>query len=200
MKRQVLVIGGFAHRVHEEIFNASIAILPDGKFYIYHKLHLWGAEKEIFSPGENLLMPFETPYGKLAMLICYDIWFPETVRALALNGAEVLCVPTNWVPMRHMTASELGLAPMLMQTNSLVNGIYSIAADRIGTERGQDFIGQSVIVGNDGLILSGPASPNESSIMYASINPENIEKERNWSKWNNPINDRRRDILKLSID
>src|SRR5262249_14268864 len=136
----------------------------------YRKNHLWAAENLFFEPG-NLGVPvFHTGIGRIAAAICYDIWFPETFRLAALQGADILCVPTNWVPMAEQPATLPAMANILAMGGAHANSMFVAAADRVGTERGQPFIGGSIIVGCSGWALAGPASPDREEMILAEAN------------------------------
>ena len=93
------LVAGIAERDGRALYNSAVLIGPKGVIGTYRKNHLWAAENLFFEPG-NLGVPvFHSDIGRIAIAICYDIWFPEIFRLAALQGADVLCVPTNWVPM-----------------------------------------------------------------------------------------------------
>ena len=99
------------------------------------------------------------------MAICYDGWFPETYRLAAVQGADIVCVPTNWVPMPAQPDDRPAMATTLTMAAAHSNGMAIACANRIGTERGQPFIGQSLIVGGDGWPVAGPASSDCEEIL-----------------------------------
>ncbi len=76
--------------------NSAVVVGPQGHVATYRKLHLFNDEKSWFEPGGELPV-VDLPFGRLGMVICFDLWFPEAARALALAGAEIIAVPTNWV-------------------------------------------------------------------------------------------------------
>jgi N-carbamoylputrescine amidase len=188
------VVGGVAERDGDRLYNSSVVIGPSGLIGSYRKTHLWNAENTIFTPGDLGFPVFDTALGRLSVLICYDGWFPETYRACALGGADLICVPTNWVPMSGLPAGAPAMATILTQAAAHSNGVYIAAADRIGVERGQAFIGQSVIVADSGQVLAGPASSDAEEIIFATIDVEAARARRTWNQFNNPITDRRPEI------
>ena len=190
----VYIACGLAERDGDNFFNAAILAGPDGFIGKYRKVHLWNRENLFFQRGNMGLPVFETAIGPIGLAICYDGWFPETFRALALRGAQLVCVPTNWVPMAGQAAGEEPIANTLIRAAAHSNGIYIAAADRIGTERGQPFIGRSLIVGPDGLALAGPASAADQEIILASARLGSVESSRKLNQFNNVLGDRRTDI------
>src|SRR5437899_1572516 len=79
-------------------------------------------------------------------VVGYDGWFPEVYRLCALQGADLICVPTNWVPMPGQPAGQEPMAVTLAMASAHSNSMFIACADRVGSERGQAFIGKSLIV------------------------------------------------------
>jgi N-carbamoylputrescine amidase len=92
------VAGGLCERSGEDVFNTAVIVGPAGIVLHYRKLHLFAREAQVFTPGDLGLPVVDTPFGRLGVCICYDLRFVETVRILALRGAEIVLVPTAWVP------------------------------------------------------------------------------------------------------
>lgn len=188
------IAAGLAERDGEDFYNAAMLCGPGGFIGKYRKLHLWNRENLFFVPGNLGLPVFETPIGPLGLLICYDGWFPEAFRTLAVAGAQLVLVPTNWVPMAGQTQADEPIANTLIKAAAHSNGIYIAAADRVGVERGQPFIGRSLIVGPDGLTLAGPASATDPQIILATVEPGRVESYRSLNQYNNVLGDRRIDV------
>ncbi|MCH1999483.1 hydratase, partial [Achromobacter xylosoxidans] len=93
---RIYLVAGIAERSGGRLYNAAIIAGPDGYLGTYRKLHLWGDENLFFEPGDLGLPVFDTEFGRLGVAICYDGWFPEVYRLLALRGADIVAVPTNW--------------------------------------------------------------------------------------------------------
>lgn len=190
----VYVVAGLAERDGDRLFNSAIVAGPQGLIGRYRKLHLWGYEHLFFEPG-NLGCPvFHTEIGRLAAVICYDAWFPETYRMLAAQGADIVCMPTNWVPMPNQPSDRMAMANMLVMANAHSNGLNVICANRIGTERAQPFIGQSLIVGAQGWPLAGPAAADSEEILLARINLKQSRQARHLNPFNDVLRDRRDDV------
>lgn len=188
------VVAGMAERVGERLFNAALIAGPRGYIGTYRKLHLWGDEHLFFESGDLGLPVFHTEIGRLGAIICYDGWFPEVYRLLAMQGADIVCMPTNWVPMPGQPDGQPAMANALAMANAHSNGLNVICADRVGAERGQPFIGQSLIVGAQGWPVAGPASPSGEEILYASINLKKSRSARHLNAFNDVLRDRRDDI------
>lgn len=188
------IVAGIAERDGQRLYNSAVLIGPSGLVGTYRKLHLWDQEHVFFEPGNLGVRVFDIPLGRVSIAICYDGWFPEVYRLASAQGADIVCVPTNWVPM---PAQPLGCPPMattLSMAAAHSNGLMVACANRIGTERGQPFIGQSVIVGGDGWPLAGPALQDREVILYAPIDVQRIRSGRALNAFNHVLRDRRPEV------
>lgn len=177
-----------------KLYNTGVLVGPYGYIGTFRKLHLWHNEKMFFEPG-NLGVPvFFTPIARIAMLNCYDIWFPESWRLAALKGADIVCVNTCWVPIIGQDPSYLPMADYLCMTGAHSNGVFVVAACRTGVEREQPFIGHSLITNPLGFPIGGPASEDKEEILYADINISDARRGKTWSELNAPLRDRRKDL------
>lgn len=191
---KVHVVAGIAEREGDRLYNAAAVLGPGGWLGTYRKLHLWGDEHLFFESGDKGLPVFHTELGRLGVVICYDGWFPETYRLLAMQGVDIVCMPTNWVPMPEQPVDRPAMATTLAMANAHSNGLNIVCANRIGTERGQPFVGQSLIVGAQGWPLAGPASHDAEEILYARINLKASRRARHLNVFNDVLRDRRDDI------
>lgn len=142
------IVYGFVEK-ENSLYNAGALVGPDGLLGHYRKVHLFYKETLFFEPG-NLGFPvFDLPIGKVGMMICFDWFYPESARTLALKGAQIIVHPSNLV-MPH--------CPDAMVTRCLENCVFAATANRIGTEdRGGEkltYIGSSQIVSPKGTILT----------------------------------------------
>ena len=191
---RVTLVAGICERAGDSLYNAAAVIGPAGHIGTYRKNHLWGAEALFFEPGDLGMPVFRTPFGRVAAAICYDIWFPETFRLAALQGADILCVPTNWVPMPNQPPDQPVMANVLAMGGAHANAMFVAAADRVGDERGQPFIGRSLLVGSDGWPLAGPASAAAEEIVLAHLNLSEARRGRSLNAFNQILRDRRTDL------
>jgi predicted amidohydrolase len=188
------LVAGISERDGQALYNAAVVIGPSGHIGTFSKVHLWGAENLFFEPG-NLGFPvFKTPLGRIGTFICYDGWFPESYRLCALQGADIVCIPTNWVPIPGQDERREAMANILCMAAAHSNSIFVAAADRVGVERGQPFIGQSVIVSYTGWPIGGPATPDREEIIYAEANLADARRKRSWNEYNQVLRDRRIDV------
>lgn len=188
------LVAGIAERDGSVLYNAAVVIGPSGHVGTFRKVHLWNEENLFFEPG-NLGFPvFRTPLGRIGTFICYDGWFPESYRLCALQGADIVCMPTNWVPIPGQAKEREAMANILCMAAAHANSVFVAAADRVGVERGQPFIGQSLIVSYTGWPIGGPASPDREDTIYAEANLADARRKRNWNEYNQVLRDRRTDV------
>ncbi len=158
---QLVIVGGFcetASGADDEVFNSAALVDPTGLRAVYRKAHLWDRERLWFTPGDAAPPVVDTPFGRIAVMICYDLEFPEWVRLPALTGAQLLCAPVNW-PAVPRPADERAAEVTRVQADAGVNRMFVAACDRDGAERGVDWVAGSVIVDPDGYPLAGPCEP-----------------------------------------
>ncbi len=193
-KLGVHIVAGINERAGDLLYNSSVVIGPNDYVGTFRKVHLWNEENLFFEPGDLGFPVFKTPIGRISCHICYDSWFPESYRLAALQGADIVCVSTNWVPIPGQDKDREAMANILVMAAAHVNSVFIAAADRIGTERGQPFIGQSLITSYTGWPIGGPASTDKEEIIYAEANLSDARRKRNWTEYNQPLRDRRKDV------
>lgn len=192
-ERGIYLVAGFAERDGHLLYNSAAVIGPKGYLGTFRKVHLWGDEHLFFQPG-NLGFPvFDTPFGRFGVMICYDQWFPESYRSLALQGADIACVATNWVPIPGQDVNQQAMATLIAMSSAHTNSLFVACADRVGEERGQPFIGQSLIAAPSGWPVAGPASATDIEILIASIDVAQARHGKRWNDFNQVVRDRRPD-------
>ena len=194
------IVAGISERDGECRHNSAVLVGPAGRMATYRKLHLYYDEQSWFVPGDELPI-VDLPFGRVGMIICFDLWFPEPARALALAGAEIIAVPTNWVASFKRTVwDDRGYCQgdYVAMATSAQNGVVMACADRIGVERGVSFIGASIIVGADGWPVSGPASKDQEELLIADLDLDSVEKARHRTPRNHLHTDRRPDAYRTS--
>lgn len=147
----LIIVGGLAETgPGGVVYNTAVLLDESGLRASYRKAHLWDNEKnDLFTAGSGLPPVVDTALGRIGVVICYDLEFPEWVRVVALAGAELLCAPVNW-PLFPRPEGERPNEVIKVQANASVNRMFIAVADRAGHERGQDWLGGSVIVDADG--------------------------------------------------
>jgi len=188
------IVAGINEKAGEKLYNSAVVIGPGGYLATYRKVHLWDKENLFFTPGDLGFPVIQTPVGKLGVFICYDTWFAECYRLCVLRGADIICLPTNWVPIPGQDPKREAMANILCMAAAHTNSVYVAAADRVGEERGQPFVGQSLIVSYTGWPIGGPASADREEIIYADVNPAEARAKREWNDHNNILHDRRSDV------
>ena len=189
----VHIVSGLAEARAGRFHNSAALFGPDGFIGAYRKLHLWDVETTVFDRSPPEAPVFDTALGRIALAVCYDGWFPELFRRYALAGAQVVAVPTNWVPMPGQPEDASAMANILHQAAAHSNGLIIACADRVGVERGQPFIGRSVIVDATGFLLAGPASADAEEILLARATPGAAAATRQVTPRNTVLSDRRED-------
>jgi len=146
-KLKAHIVYGFPER-SGNLYNSAALAGPKGMAGLFRKVHLFAKETVLFSPGDLGFRVFDLPVGKIGLMICFDWYFPESARTLALRGAQIIAHPSNLV-MPH--------CPEAMIVRCLENKVYAATANRTGAEdRGGldlQFIGTSEIVSPSGEIL-----------------------------------------------
>ncbi|MDH2415153.1 nitrilase-related carbon-nitrogen hydrolase [Nocardioides sp. CER19] len=146
--------------------NSAVLVDADGLRTTYHKVHLWAREPEFFTPGDAPPTVVDTRHGRLGLLVCYDLEFPEWVRRLALDGAELVCAPVNW-PDPGRPAGERPLEVVTAQVAAATNRVFLAVADRVGEERGTSWVGGSVIAGPEGYPLALSPLDGRTAVLLA---------------------------------
>lgn len=195
----VYICGGIAELDDDEIklYNSAVLVGPKGYIGTYRKLHLWNTEKYFFEPGNTGLPTFDTPIGRIGILICYDMWFSEAFRILALKGADVVCCPANWVDSKNEEIRNMGTNMAIVNANN--NNFFIVAADRIGKEKNCYFPGRSIIVNPNGCTCAPIASHDQEEIITAEVNLFESRK-LNWSDTNVKLRDRRTDVYDVYLN
>lgn len=159
------VVFGLVEKDGDQIYNAAAIVGPDGFVGKYRKTHLpFEVLDRYVRPGDLSFPIFETAIGRIGILICYDMRFPEPARILALSGADIILHPTN------LPFGGAPQADYLYQARAAENRVWILSADRVGVERGVEFIGRSAIVHPNGTRLAEGGTENE-ELLIAEIEP-----------------------------
>jgi predicted amidohydrolase len=164
--RGVWCVFGLLERAGDQLFNTAVVVGPRGLVGKYHKTHLplVGADK-FTDPGHGPLAVFDLDGLKVGVGVCFDGGFPEFPRALALLGADLIVLPTNWADKAMTTAR------FVPPVRALENGVYFAACNRVGTESGYHYIGRSSIHDPSGSPLA-TADHDGEDVLFARIDPE----------------------------
>ena len=190
-EKKAVVIGSlFEKRASGVYHNTAVIIDADGSLLgLYRKMHIPDDplfyEKFYFTPGDLGFRAWQTRYGRVGVLVCWDQWYPEAARLTAMQGAEVLFYPTaiGWHPsekanhgQRQHSAWEI-----IQRSHAVANGCYVAVPNRIGHEKlageGIEFWGQSFVAGTSGEILA-KASVNKEEVLLASVDLSQVDVTR----------------------
>lgn len=193
---QVYLVAGLTEREGSKLYNTGVLVGPDGFIGKYRKAHLWNLEKLWFTAGDSGFPVFDTPIGRIGLLICWDIWFPEVPRILSQQGADIICSLNNWVWTPPPLFDDAGkcMASYLTMTAAHVNNVFIAAASRIGEERGARYLGCSLIAGTNGWPIGRVASADQQEILYADIDLTSARSAPIWNDLNDLHRDRRCDV------
>jgi N-carbamoylputrescine amidase len=186
----IFIVGGFLEREGGSLYNSAAVVGPDF-FGRYRKTHFWSEEKLLYEPGRELQI-FETPLCNIGALICYDAWFPEAARTLALCGADLLCIPANapddWVPEGRRRGG-LTMLNIHAISHANANRLFVACANRVG----DDYLGRSCIVDTSGGVLAfGSATKEE--LVSAEIDIKRARREKQLTKLSHAFGDRNSDV------
>ena len=187
----VIVASLFEKRASGLYHNTAVIIDADGSLLgIYRKMHIPDDplyyEKFYFTPGDTGFRAWNTKFGKIGVLICWDQWYPEGARLTAMQGAEILFYPTaiGWHPQEKAEygVNQHGAWETIQRSHAVANGCYVAAINRIGLETpiggpGIEFWGQSFVAGTSGQILA-KASIDREEIMLVPIELDKVDVTR----------------------
>jgi len=165
------VVGLLERDGSANLYNSAVLIGPEGVVGVYRKAHLplLGIDR-FTTPGDSGFRVWETAIGRVGMVICYDLRFPEAARVLALAGADIIALPTNW-PDGSQNAPQF-----VTRTRALENRVFLLACNRCGEESGFWFFGHSQIADPGGNVLAEAGDGEE--ICYADIEPAQARQKR----------------------
>jgi N-carbamoylputrescine amidase len=184
---QVVIVGSmFEKRAAGLYHNTAVVWEKDGKQAgVYRKMHIPDDplyyEKFYFTPGDLGFKAIETSAGTVGVCVCWDQWFPEAARLTALAGADVLFYPTaiGWLPDEKATygPSQVAAWQTMMRSHAIANGVFVVAANRVGTEGPVQFWGHSFVVDPYGNVMT-EAGDTEETILSADCDFELIDTAR----------------------
>lgn len=174
-KNNIQIVGTIyeKNKIKNRVYDTSFVIDKSGKILsTYRKIHLYDAlgfkESSKLTPGSKIIPPIKTDIGKLGMLLCYDLRFPEMSRSLATSGSEILIAPSAWVQGPHKEEHWI----TINKTRAIENGCYVIAPDQVGNI----YCGRSLIVDPYGKIILD--MKKKEGIGFADISLDLVKKTR----------------------
>ncbi len=196
-EKNAFIFAGFPEKADGGVYNSSVLVGYDGTEEYYRKAHLFFNEKKFFKKANQkfVVKDLKLKSGKeikAGLMICFDWFFPEAARTLALSGAQILLHTANLV---------MPYCPDSMPTRCIENQVFSVTCNRIGTEFQGDeslsYIGRSVIVNNKGKVLS-QGSENKENVNVVEIPDIDDAKDKFINPFNDIFADRRTDLYKLN--
>ena len=179
-----IIVTGLAERAEAGLFNSAVAVGPAGVIHLYRKTHLFFEEQDLFLPGDTGFSVFEHAGARIGMMVCFDWYFPESARTLALRGAQIIAHPSNLVLPHCQTA---------MVTRCLENRVFAITTNRYGTEtlgeKSLTFTGASRLMSPVGVRLV-QALVAGACVLLAEIDPAAADNKCPTTR-NHLLNDRR---------
>ncbi|RLB22240.1 MAG: acyltransferase [Deltaproteobacteria bacterium] len=187
-QKKMHIVFGMAERDNDKLYNSAVLVGPNGFIGHYRKTHLFFEEKYFFEPGDTGFRVWDIGQAKIGIMICFDWIFPESARILALKGAQIVCHPANLV---------LPYCQYAMPVRCLENRIFSITANRVGTEqRGQKppltYTGRSIIVDPLANVLA-QLDDTEVGTAKVEIDPEKAS-DKKITEYNHVFDDRRPEL------
>ncbi len=178
-ERRMHLVAGLAERAGNRLYNSAVLVGPAGLIGVYRKTHLFFEENLFFSPGDTGFPVFDIGPARVGLMVCFDWFYPESARTLALKGADIIAHPSNLV---------LPHCPDSMVTRCLENHVFAVTCNRTGwEERGGKkrltYIGNSEVVTPEGEILKR-AKPDQETLAVVEIDPLEAR-----NKKVNPYND-----------
>ena len=214
-KHKVVIIASlFEKRASGVYHNTAAVIDADGSLLgIYRKMHIPDDplfyEKFYFTPGDLGFKAWQTRYGKIGVLVCWDQWYPEAARLTAMQGAEILFYPTaiGWHPgeKKEYGENQHGAWEVIQRSHAVANGCFVAVANRIGLEKpvggdGLEFWGQSFVAGTSGQILA-KASADKEEILIVPVDLAKVDMTRtHWPFLRDRRIDAYGDLTKRLID
>ncbi len=187
-RKQLFMVYGLAERHQDAFFNSAVLLGPEGVRAVYRKAHLFLEEKLYFAPGNTPFTIHQIGNTKIGILVCFDYWFSEAVRRLALQGAQIICHPSNLVLP--------GYGQQITRVRALENRLFWVLCNRTGKDvrdgRELSFTGESQIVSPKGEILC-QAGPEETRLQVIEIDPRAADDKR-VTPMNDLFQDRRTDL------
>ena len=172
-----LVSSLFEKRTGGLYHNTAVVFGPNGKILgTYRKMHIPDDpgfnEKFYFTPGDTGFQPIDTPVGRLGILVCWDQWYPEAARLMALRGAQILIYPTaiGWArgEKKEVCQTQRNAWQTIQRSHAIANGLFVLSINRTGRENNLDFWGTSFVSNPMGHVVA-EASTHRAEIVRASL-------------------------------
>ena len=188
------LVVGIAERDGKGLYNTAVLVGPEGYITKYRKLHLWSEEKLLFDAGDLGIVVADLPIGRVGILICYDLWFPEQARILRLLGADVIAMPAALVNTPYNGKRGYYMADYVAMITAHFNQVHLSMASQVGRYDGKWLFGSSILVGPFGWPLVEPADAENPAVLFSEVDFLEGRRLRGWGNMDNFDNDRRVDV------
>ncbi|MFO7610893.1 MAG: nitrilase-related carbon-nitrogen hydrolase [Clostridia bacterium] len=169
---EIYVVAPVAYRDSGLIYNSAVVIDDRGRIAnVYHKNNLWDREKQYFGYGSHDYRVYETPFARFGVIICYDVDFPETSRALAKAGAQIIFVPAAWA------VTHRSLWDIFLPSRALENTVFIAGVNRTGTEGEEIYFGDSKVFDPTGTLVASAGEGND-ELLVCDLDITSIDKIR----------------------
>lgn len=190
-RRKMHLVGGLPERSGSSCYNSAVLVGPSGFLGCYRKTHLFFEETLFFTPGDSGFLVWDIGPVKIGIMICFDWYYPEAARTLAMQGADIICHPSNLV---------LPNCPDSMPVRCLENRVFAVTCNRIGSEArgGKErltYIGQSEVVSPKG-VIQHRASRDQAELTIVEIDPAEA-RNKSVNRYNDLFRDRRTSLYKM---
>ncbi len=189
-RRRMHIVAGLPENAGSRCYNSAVVVGPSGFIGCYRKAHLFYEETLFFTPGDSGFHVWDIGPAKIGVMICFDWYYPEAARSLAVQGADIICHPSNLV---------LPNCPDSMPVRCLENRVFAVTCNRIGSEArgGKDqltYIGNSEVVTPKGVILHRAPRDRE-DLAIVDVDPTEA-RNKNLNRYNDLLRDRRPSLYK----
>jgi 5-aminopentanamidase len=190
-RRGLHLVAGLLEKAGSRCYNSAVLVGPSGFLGCYRKTHLFYEETQWFTPGDSGFLVWDIGSAKIGIMICFDWYYPEAARTLAMQGADIICHPSNLV---------LPNCPDSMPVRCLENRVFAVTCNRIGSEErgGKErltYIGQSEVVTPKGVIRHR-ASQDREELTIVEIDPAEA-RNKNVNRYNDLLRDRRPSLYRV---
>jgi predicted amidohydrolase len=190
-RRRMHIVAGLPELSGSHCYNSAVVVGPSGFLGCYRKTHLFYEETLFFTPGDTGFQVWDIGVAKIGVMICFDWYYPESARSLALQGADIICHPSNLV---------LPNCPDSMPVRCLENRVFAITCNRTGSEArgGKDrltYIGNSEIVTPKG-VIQYRASRDGEDLAVLDIDPTEA-RNKHLNRYNDLLRDRRGSLYQM---
>lgn len=189
--RKIYLVAGLPEHAGGRCYNSAVVVGPSGFLGCYRKTHLFYEETQFFTPGDSGFLVWDIGPAKIGVMICFDWYYPEAARTLAMQGADIICHPSNLV---------LPNCPDSMPVRCLENRVFAVTCNRIGSEArgGKErltYIGQSEVVTPQG-VIQRRASRDREELAIVEIDPAQA-RNKSLNRYNDLLRDRRPSLYRI---